>query len=46
MIKGIWNPFRGWSSSELYFNASTPEFWMNGSTMILTQNFSFLGYLR
>jgi len=27
MIKGIWNPFRGWPSSDIYFNASTPEFW-------------------
>ncbi len=27
MIKGIWNPFKGWPSSDLYFNASTEEFW-------------------
>lgn len=27
MIKGIWNPFKGWPSSDLYFNASTEDFW-------------------
>jgi cytosine/adenosine deaminase-related metal-dependent hydrolase len=27
MIKGIWHPFRGWPSNDLYFNATTEEFW-------------------
>jgi len=27
MIKGIWHPFRGWPSNDLYFHATTKEFW-------------------
>ena len=27
MIKGIWNPYTGWPASEIYFHASTPDFW-------------------
>ena len=27
MIKGIWHQYRGWPSNDLYFNATTEEFW-------------------
>jgi cytosine/adenosine deaminase-related metal-dependent hydrolase len=27
MIKGIWHPFRGWPSNDVYFHASTEDFW-------------------
>jgi cytosine/adenosine deaminase-related metal-dependent hydrolase len=27
MIKGIWHPFRGWPSNNLYFHASNENFW-------------------
>lgn len=27
MIKGIWHPFRGWPAGEMYFHATTEDFW-------------------